>query len=105
LAYTSDTRHPVFNNIPTSAESGVPGYTVASWFGIFAPVKTPPDVVERLSTEIRKIVEGEEFKRKLEEQGGIAAYKGPEDFKALIAKKHDHWGKVIKAAGVKAQQQ
>ena len=103
LAYTSDKRHPMYNEIPTSAESGVPGYEVASWFGIMAPAKTPPEVIERLTTEIRKVVESDEFKRKVEEQGGVAAFKGPDEFKALIDKEYDYWGKVIKTAGVKAE--
>jgi tripartite-type tricarboxylate transporter receptor subunit TctC len=98
LAYTSDKRHPVLSDISTSAESGVPGYKVASWFGITVPAQMPPEVIERLSTEIRKVVESDEFKRKVEEWGGIAAYKGQEDIKALIATEHEYWGKLIKSA-------
>jgi tripartite-type tricarboxylate transporter receptor subunit TctC len=105
LAYTSDKRHPVFNDIPTSAESGLPGYEVASWFGVLAPAKTPPAVIERLSSGIGKIVESDEFKRKTEEQGAVAAFKGPKEFQALIDKEFDYWGKVIKTAGVKAEDQ
>ncbi len=105
LAYTSDKRHPLYSDIPTSAESGVPGYEIASWFGIMAPAKTPPEVIERLTTEIRKVVESDEFKRKIEEQGGVAAFKGPDEFKALIDKEYDYWGKVIKTAGIKAEEQ
>jgi tripartite-type tricarboxylate transporter receptor subunit TctC len=101
LAYTADRRHPAFNEIPTSAESGVPGYEVASWFGILAPAKTPPAVIERLAQEIGKVVESDEFKRKVEEQGGVAAFKGPADFKALIDKEFEYWGKVIKTANIK----
>jgi tripartite-type tricarboxylate transporter receptor subunit TctC len=105
LAYTGDKRHPQFPDIPTSAESGLPGYEVASWFGILAPAKTPPAVIEKLSTEIKKIVESDEFKKKIEDQGGIAAYKSPTEFQALIDKEFDYWGKVIKTAGIKAEEQ
>jgi tripartite-type tricarboxylate transporter receptor subunit TctC len=101
LAYTSDKRHPQFSDIPTSAESGVPGYEVASWFGLLAPAKTPPEVIARLSSEVRKIVESDDFKRRIEEQGGVAAYRGPDDFRALIAKEYEYWGNVIKTAGVR----
>lgn len=104
LAYTSGTRHPLLADIPTSAESGLPGYEVASWFGVLAPAKTPPAVIERLSSEIRKIVEGDEFKRKVEEQGGLAVYRGPDDFKALIDREFEYWGKVIQTAGIKADE-
>lgn len=105
LAYTSDTRHPVLADIPTSAEAGLPGYEVAAWFGVLAPAKTPPAVIERLASEIRKIVEGDEFKRKVEEQGGLAVYRGPDDFKALIEREFEYWGQVIQTAGIKADEQ
>lgn len=105
LAYTSDKRHPLLADIPTSAESGLPGYEVASWFGVLAPAKTPPAVIERLSSEIRKIVESDEFKRKVEEQGGLAVYRGPEEFRALIDREFEYWGKVIQTAGIKADEQ
>jgi tripartite-type tricarboxylate transporter receptor subunit TctC len=105
LAYTSGKRHPMLPDIPTSAEAGLPGYEVASWFGVMAPAKTPPAIVERLSSEIRKIVESEEFKRKVEEQGALAEYRAPNEFQALIDKELDYWGKVIKTAGIKAEEQ
>jgi tripartite-type tricarboxylate transporter receptor subunit TctC len=105
LAYTSDKRHPQFPDIATSAESGMPNYEVASWFGILAPAKTPPAVVEKLSAEIKKIVDSPEFKRKIEDQGGVAAYKNPAEFQALIDQEYEYWGKVIKSAGVKGEEQ
>lgn len=105
LAYTSDKRHPQFPDIPTSAEAGLAGYEVASWFGVLAPAKTPPAVVEKLAEEIRKVVESDDFKRRIEEQGGVAAYKGPAEFQALIDKEFEYWGKVIKTAGIKAEEQ
>ena len=105
LAYTSDKRHPLYNDIPTSAEAGLPGYEVASWFGVLAPAKTPPAVIERLSAEIKTIVEGDEFKKKIEEQGGLAVFRNPAEFKVLIDKEFDYWGQVIKTAGVKAEEQ
>ena len=104
LAYTADTRHPQFSDIPTSEESGLPGYEVASWFGLLAPAKTPQGVIEKLTTEIRKIVEGAEFKQKIEDQGGVAAYKDPAEFRTLIDKEYEYWGNVIKTAGIKAEE-
>jgi tripartite-type tricarboxylate transporter receptor subunit TctC len=104
LAYTANTRHPQFSDIPTSAESGLPGYEVASWFGLLAPAKTPQGVIEKLTTEIRKIVESAEFKQKIEDQGGVAAYRDPAEFKTLIDKEYEYWGNVIKTAGIKAEE-
>jgi tripartite-type tricarboxylate transporter receptor subunit TctC len=102
LAYTGDKRHPALPEVPTAAEAGVPGYEAAAWFGFLAPAKTPPAVIERLAAEIRKIVEGEEYKRKMEEQGAFAVFKGPEEFAAYIDKDVEYWGKVIRTAGIKA---
>src|SRR4029077_16367147 len=103
LAYTSNERHALFKDIPTSAEAGLPGYEVASWFGILVPAKTPAAVIERLSPKTRKIVRRPEFTRKVEEQGGVAAFKNPAEFQALIDKEFDYWGKVIKTAGIKGE--
>ena len=61
-------------------------------------------MIERLSSEIRKIVEGDEFRRKVEEQGGLAVYKGPDDFAVLIEREFDYWGNLIKTAGIKADE-
>ncbi|HEX2134666.1 MAG TPA: tripartite tricarboxylate transporter substrate binding protein [Microvirga sp.] len=105
LAYTSNKRHPQFPEIPTSAEAGLPGYEIASWFGVLAPAKTPPAVIEKLASEIKKIVESDDFRQKIEEQGGVAEYKNPTEFQALIDKEYEYWGKVIKTAGIKAEEQ
>ena len=103
LAYTSDKRHPLFNDIPTSAESRRTRLRGRLLVRDFVPAKTPPAVIERLATEIGNIVKTDEFKRKVEEQGGIAAFKGPGEFQALIDKEFDYWGNVIKTAGIKGE--
>ena len=105
LAYTSDKRHPALPDIPTSAESGLPGYEVVAWFGVMAPAKTPPAVIERLASEIRKIVESEDYKRKVEEQGAFAIYVGPDQFPARIEKDYEYWRNVIRSANIKAEEQ
>ena len=104
LAYTSDKRHPALPEVPTSAEAGLPGYEVVAWFGVLAPAKTPPAVVERLASEIRKIVESDEYKRKVEEQGAFAAFAAPVEFAARIEKDYDYWGNVIRSAGIKGEE-
>ena len=83
----------------------MPGYEVVAWFGVLAPAKTPPAVVERLASEIRKIVESDDYKRKVEEQGAFAVYVGPDDFVARIAKDYEYWGNVIRSANIKAEEQ
>lgn len=104
IAYTGDKRHPMLADVPTAAESGMPGYEVSSWFAFFAPAKTPAPVVERLAGEIKKIVESAEYKRKVEEQGAFAVFMGPDELAAHVKKDLEHWGKVIRAAGIKGEE-
>jgi tripartite-type tricarboxylate transporter receptor subunit TctC len=100
LAYTSKQRHPSMPNVPTSAEAGLPGYEVESWFAVFAPAGTPCDVVAKLAGEIRKIVESAEFRKRAEDQGAFAMYMDPAALGAHVQKELDYWGKVIKTAGI-----
>ena len=102
LAYTGTKRHPSMPNVPTSAEAGLPGYEVESWFAVFAPAKTPPDVVGKLTTEIRKIVGSEAFRKKVDEQGAFAAYMDPVALGKFVDQELGAWSRVIKAADIKA---
>jgi len=102
LAYTGTRRHPSMPNVPTSAEAGLPGYEVESWFAVFAPAKTPPDIVGRLTAEIRKIVESEAFRQKVDEQGAFATYMEPVALGKFVDQELGVWSRVIKAADIKA---
>jgi tripartite-type tricarboxylate transporter receptor subunit TctC len=101
LAFLAGRRHPSFPELPTSAEAGMPDYLITSWFGLLAPAQTPPAIVERLAAEIRKVVEGDEFRRKMEEQGGFAEFQDSKQFEATIARELAHWGEVVRKAGIK----
>ena len=101
LAYTGSKRHPSMPNVPTAAEAGLPGYEVESWFAVFAPAKTQPEVVNKLSAEIRKIVEGEAFRKKVDEQGAFATYMDPVALGKFVDQELATWSKVIKAADIK----
>src|SRR5580704_2457754 len=63
LAVTSAERSPAFPNLPTVAEAGVPGYAAESWYGLFAPAKTPPDIIDRLNKAAANAVKAETFKK------------------------------------------
>jgi tripartite-type tricarboxylate transporter receptor subunit TctC len=102
LAYTGTKRHPSMPDVPTSAEAGLPGYEVESWFAMFAPAKTPPEIVGRLTAEIRKIVESETFRKKVDEQGAFAAYMDPVTLGKFVDQELGSWSRVIKAADIKA---
>ena len=100
LAYLSKERHPTMPEIPTSAEAGAPGYEVESWFALFAPTGTPRETLERLSTEVARIIESPEFRRKAEEQGAFAKTMDGKTLDAYVLQEVEAWGKVIKAANI-----
>jgi len=102
LAYTSKQRHPSLPNVPTSAEAGLPGYEVESWFAVFAPAGTPAPIVARLSSEIKTIVESEAYRKKMDEQGAFAAYMDSQTLAKFVDKELAAWANVIKTAGIKA---
>ncbi|MFO1221186.1 MAG: tripartite tricarboxylate transporter substrate binding protein [Burkholderiaceae bacterium] len=102
LAYTADKRHPSMPSVPTSAEAGLPGYLVDSWFAVFAPAKTPPEIVGRLTAEIKTIVESDTYRKKMDEQGAFAAYMDPPALGRFINYELELWSRVIKSANIKA---
>lgn len=103
LAYTGSKRHPSMPNVPTSAEAGLPGYEVESWFAVFAPARTPPEVVAKLGAEIKKIVESESFRKKVDEQGAFATYMDSAALGKFVDQELVAWSKVIKAADIKPE--
>lgn len=102
LAYAGPKRHPSMPNVPTTAEAGLPGYEVESWFALFAPAKTPPEVIARLTGQVKTIVESESFHKKVEDQGAFAAYMDPPALGKFVDQEAALWTKVIKDASIKA---
>ncbi len=101
LAVTSLSRAAALPDVPTLAESGLPGFEASSWFGLLAPAGTPPAVVTKLNTEVAKWLASPEAKEKLLAQGAIAAGGTPEDFAKHIAAETAKWQKVVKESGAK----
>ncbi|MBI3936971.1 MAG: tripartite tricarboxylate transporter substrate binding protein [Betaproteobacteria bacterium] len=101
LGATSAKRVAALPDVPTIAESGVPGFDVASWFGVFAPAGTPKPVVTRLNAEIVKILAVPELRRKLAAQGADPATNTPEQFAAYVKSELARWGKVVQATGAR----
>jgi tripartite-type tricarboxylate transporter receptor subunit TctC len=101
LAVTTAKRSPVAPDVPTLAESGLPGYEVGSWQGVFAPAGTPPDIVKRLNTEIVKIINTPEVQKKLIELGAEPVGNSPEEFGAFVKAEVGKWGDVVKKSGAK----
>jgi len=102
LAVTSTKRAPALPDVPTMAESGLPGFEASSWFGVLAPAGTPPAVVTRINTEINKWLQSPEAREQLLGQGAEAAGGSPQQFVAHIRAETEKWAKVVKASGAKA---
>jgi tripartite-type tricarboxylate transporter receptor subunit TctC len=102
LAVGSAKRLPSLPDIPTIAESGVPGYEAYSWVGIVAPAKTPKAIVTRLNQEIVDILKQKDVAEKLNQQGALPVGDTPEQFAAYIKTEIDKWGAVVRAANIKA---
>ena len=101
LAVTSATRAAALPDVPTIAESGLPGFEASSWFGVLAPAGTPPAIVAKLNAEIDKWLATPEAKEKMLGQGANAAGGTPEDFARHIQIETAKWAKVVKASGAK----
>ncbi|MBK6394839.1 MAG: tripartite tricarboxylate transporter substrate binding protein [Betaproteobacteria bacterium] len=101
LGVTSAQRAPALPDVPTIAESGLPGYEASSWFGLLAPAGTPQDVVAKVNGEVARWLASPEAKEKLLSQGANAAGGTPEDFVRHIAAETAKWQQVVKASGAK----
>ncbi|WP_298931048.1 tripartite tricarboxylate transporter substrate binding protein [uncultured Ramlibacter sp.] len=104
IAVTSARRHPMLPEVPTLAESGVPGlekFEASSWQGLFAPAGLPREVLAKLNAETVKALDSADIKEFFGSQGFIVGGSTPEQFRALIEAEVPKWGRVIKAANVK----
>lgn len=103
LALSTAKRSPALPDVPTVAESGVPGYEATLWYGIVAAAHTPAPVLARLSGEIEKTMRDADIVEKLARQGVEPYYFGPQEFAARVRTEIPKWTKVIKDAGVRAE--
>jgi tripartite-type tricarboxylate transporter receptor subunit TctC len=101
LASSAPQRFAFLGDVPTIAEAGVPGYALDPWLGLFMPAKTPPEIVNKVSVEAARILNGPELKAKLGAQGIEVVTNSPGAFAAFIREDNARWGKVIREAGIK----
>src|SRR5215203_909383 len=103
LAVSAPGRVPTLPDVPTLAESGLPGVIGSSWFALFAPKGTPAPIITRLNTEIRNALSAPDVKKRVEDLGGEIRLMSPDELMAYVRQEHDKWAKVVKTAGVKAE--
>jgi len=101
LAVTTAKRSDVAPDVPTLAESGLSGFEVGSWQGVFAPAGTPPAIVKRLNTEIVKILAMPDVREKLGALGAEIVADSPEEFAAIVKAEVVKWSDVVKKSGAK----
>ena len=101
IAIMSPKRSPIAPNLPTFAET-LPGFSVESVFGAVLPSGTPRDVVNRVSTDINKVIQSEETRKRMAEIGLTPIGNKPEEFDAFIKTEIAKWAKVVKASGATA---
>ena len=87
--------------MPTVAESGVPGFQVSEWNGLFAPAGTPRPVLERLEAETRAIVASPEMKKRFAELGVQGVGSSAQEFSAFLKAETTKWAEVIRTAGIR----
>jgi tripartite-type tricarboxylate transporter receptor subunit TctC len=102
LAVTSTSRVAELADIPTVAESGLPGFQVIGWFGLFTPAGTPRPIISKLNNEIVRVLKTAETRDKLSGHGLIPGGGSPEDLGRFLAEEIARWSKLVKEAGIKA---
>ena len=103
LAVAGPRRLPQLPDVPTAAEAGLPGYEVRVWFGLVAPNGTPKEIVQRLNTEVRKLMAAKEVRETLATHAFEPADDSPEEFANLIRSDGEKWARAVKASGAKLQ--
>jgi tripartite-type tricarboxylate transporter receptor subunit TctC len=101
LAISSARRFSAAPDLPTVAESGVPGFETGSWQGIVAPAGTPPETVRTLHAAVTKILATPEMKDRLDKAGAEVRPQSPEQFAGFIRSEKERWAKVVKESGAK----
>lgn len=104
LAVLSEKRAPQLPQVPTAKESGFPGMVVAPWFGLGAPAGVPADIIQKLHAALLKGLSSKEAQEKFASTGNaVHPSASPAEFEAYIKSEYERWGKIIKAANIKAE--
>lgn len=99
LGVSTPKRSAAVPDLPTIAESGLPGYSATAWYGVLAPAGTPRDIIAKLNKEIVKILGNDEVRKRIASDGGEVIGSTPEEFTAVMKTDIAKWAKVVKASG------
>ena len=103
LAVSTAERFPTVPDLPSVAESGLPGFDVSAWYALFAPARTPREIVAKLNADTATALADANVKKRLEDLGLLVAPSTPDEMASLFQAELDKWGPVIKAANITAQ--
>jgi len=101
IAVTSRARSETLPELPTLAESGLPGFDVNPWFGLFAPAATPAAIVNQLNREINELLATPDVRARFAGQGAVPLASSPAEFAALLKQDIEKWAVVVKDSGAK----
>jgi tripartite-type tricarboxylate transporter receptor subunit TctC len=103
IAVTSKKRFSLLPDVPTFDESGMPGFEAVLHYGLLAPAGTPKEIVDRLSEEVRKLVDTPEVQKQIHNEGGDPMTSTPAEYAADIDKEETKWGGLVKKLGLKVE--
>jgi tripartite-type tricarboxylate transporter receptor subunit TctC len=101
LGVTTKNRIAPFPDLPTIAEAGVPGYEISTWYGIWAPVRTPPATINRLQQAVAAAARNPETRARFDALGAEPVADSPEDYARFVRAEYDRWGKLVRDARIK----
>jgi tripartite-type tricarboxylate transporter receptor subunit TctC len=101
LGVTTRNRIAPFPDLPTIAEAGVPGYEISTWYGIWAPARTPPAIINRLQQAVAAAARNPETRARFEALGAEPVADSPEDYARFVRAEYDRWGKLVRDVRIK----
>jgi tripartite-type tricarboxylate transporter receptor subunit TctC len=105
LGVTSEKRSPLLPDVPSIAEQGLPGYEARTWFGVFAPAKTPKPIIDQLAREIQNAVRDPKYGEYLKKFMLTPEGNSPEQFAEVVKREVPEWMKVAKDANIQGETQ
>ena len=101
LGVTTRNRIAPFPDLPTIAEAGVPGYEISTWYGIWAPARTPPAIIARMQQAVATAARNPETRARFDALGAEPVADSPEDYARFVRAEYDRWGKLVRDARIK----